>query len=52
MKAIFSGVQWTAATIRSPSFSRSSSSMTTTISPRFEGPDGIDDALLVIGHGA
>ena len=34
MKAIFSGVQCTAATIRSPSFSRPSSSMTTTISPR------------------
>ena len=34
MKAIFSGVQWTAATIRSPSFSRPSSSITTTISPR------------------
>ena len=34
MKAIFSGVQWIAATTRSPSFSRSSSSVTTTISPR------------------
>jgi hypothetical protein len=33
MKAIFSGVQWTAATIRSPSFSRPPSSVTTTISP-------------------
>ena len=34
MNAIFSGVQWIAATTRSPSFSRSSSSVTTTISPR------------------
>src|SRR6266571_1990616 len=34
MNAIFSGVVCTAATIRSPSFSRSSSSVTTTISPR------------------
>src|ERR1043166_7062400 len=34
MKAIFSGVQSEAATNRSPSFSRSSSSVTTTISPR------------------
>ena len=34
MKAIFSGVQREAATIRSPSFSRSSSSVTITISPR------------------
>jgi hypothetical protein len=34
MKAIFSGVQSDAATTRSPSFSRSSSSVTTTISPR------------------
>ena len=34
MKAIFSGVQSDAATNRSPSFSRSSSSVTTTISPR------------------
>ena len=34
MKAIFSGVQNWPATIRSPSFSRSSSSVTTTISPR------------------
>src|SRR6195952_3340039 len=34
MKAIFSGVQREAATTRSPSFSRSSSSVTTTISPR------------------
>ena len=33
MKAIFSGVQSEAATNRSPSFSRSSSSVTTTISP-------------------
>src|SRR5690606_15215057 len=33
MNAILSGVQCTAATIRSPSFSRPSSSMTTTISP-------------------
>src|SRR6516162_661435 len=33
-KAIFSGVVCTAARIRSPSFSRSSSSVTTTISPR------------------
>jgi hypothetical protein len=33
MKAIFSGVQSEAATMRSPSFSRSSSSVTTTISP-------------------
>src|SRR4051812_11610899 len=33
MNAIFSGVQSEAATNRSPSFSRSSSSMTTTISP-------------------
>ncbi len=33
MKAIFSGVHSEAATIRSPSFSRSSSSVTTTISP-------------------
>ena len=34
MKAIFSGVHSEAATNRSPSFSRSSSSVTTTISPR------------------
>ena len=34
MKAIFSGVQSEAATMRSPSFSRSSSSVTMTISPR------------------
>jgi hypothetical protein len=34
MKAIFSGVQREAATMRSPSFSRSSSSVTMTISPR------------------
>ncbi len=34
MNAIFSGVQSEAATTRSPSFSRSSSSVTTTISPR------------------
>ena len=34
MNAIFSGVQSEAATMRSPSFSRSSSSVTTTISPR------------------
>ena len=34
MKAIFSVVQSEAATIRSPSFSRSSSSVTATISPR------------------
>src|SRR6185295_13149256 len=34
MKAIFSGVQCEPATNRSPSFSRSSSSVTTTISPR------------------
>ena len=34
MKAIFSVVHSEAATIRSPSFSRSSSSVTTTISPR------------------
>ncbi len=34
MKAIFSVVQCCAATTRSPSFSRSSSSVTTTISPR------------------
>src|SRR6478735_9413184 len=34
MKAIFSGVQSEAATNRSPSFSRSSSSVTTMISPR------------------
>ena len=34
MNAIFSGVHSEAATIRSPSFSRSSSSVTTTISPR------------------
>src|SRR6267142_5315751 len=34
MKAIFSGVHIAAATNRSPSFSRSSSSATTTISPR------------------
>ena len=34
MNAIFSVVQSEAATIRSPSFSRSSSSVTTTISPR------------------
>ena len=34
MNAIFSGVACTAAMIRSPSFSRSSSSVTTTISPR------------------
>ena len=34
MKAIFSGVHIEAATNRSPSFSRSSSSATTTISPR------------------
>ena len=33
-KAIFSGVANSAAMIRSPSFSRSSSSTTTTISPR------------------
>ena len=33
-KAIFSGVATSAAMIRSPSFSRSSSSTTTTISPR------------------
>ena len=33
-KAIFSGVTASAAMIRSPSFSRSSSSTTTTISPR------------------
>ena len=33
MNAIFSGVQSEAATNRSPSFSRSSSSVTTTISP-------------------
>ena len=33
MKAIFSGVQSEAATMRSPSFSRSSSSVTMTISP-------------------
>src|SRR5690349_22429555 len=33
MNAIFSGVQSDAATKRSPSFSRSSSSVTTTISP-------------------
>ena len=34
MNAIFSGVHIEAATIMSPSFSRSSSSVTTTISPR------------------
>src|SRR4051812_21597347 len=34
MKAIFSGVHSEAATTRSPSFSRSSSSVTATISPR------------------
>ena len=34
MKAIFSGVQSDAAQIRSPSFSRSPSSVTMTISPR------------------
>ncbi len=34
MNAIFSGVQSEAAVMRSPSFSRSSSSVTTTISPR------------------
>ena len=34
MKAIFSVVQCWAAMMRSPSFSRSSSSVTTTISPR------------------
>ena len=34
MNAIFSGVHIVAATNRSPSFSRSSSSDTTTISPR------------------
>ncbi len=33
-KAIFSGVAASAAMMRSPSFSRSSSSTTTTISPR------------------
>jgi hypothetical protein len=33
MNAIFSGVHSEAATNRSPSFSRSSSSVTTTISP-------------------
>ena len=33
-KAILSGVAYSAATMRSPSFSRSASSTTTTISPR------------------
>ena len=42
-KAIFSGVAASAAMMRSPSFSRSSSSTTTTISPRGDGGDGVLD---------
>ena len=45
MKAIFSGVHSEAATNRSPSFSRSSSSATTTISPRAKAATAALDAL-------
>ena len=50
MKAIFSGVQSEAATNRSPSFSRSSSSVTTTISPRAKAAMHVFDALVSIEH--
>ena len=46
MKAIFSGVQSEAATNRSPSFSRSSSSVTTTISPAAKAARTGFDALM------
>ena len=46
MKAIISGVQCEAAQTRSPSFSRSSSSVTTTILPCAERLDGFDHGLM------
>src|SRR4051812_20527785 len=62
-KAIFSGVAASAAMIRSPSFSRSSSSTTTTISPRpmaatassmrpngVSATPGLQQLLDVLGH--
>ena len=50
MNAIFSGVQSEAATNRSPSFSRSSSSVTTTISPRAKAAIDGFDALMGFEH--
>ena len=50
MNAIFSGVQSEAATIRSPSFSRSSSSVTTTISPRAKASMASATRIRPSGH--
>ncbi len=50
MNAIFSGVHSEAATNRSPSFSRSSSSVTTTISPCAKAAIAASTRLLSVGH--
>ncbi len=48
MKATSSGVAFSAAKIRSPSFSRSSSSMTTTALPAAIPQPPVDESNLVI----